>query len=108
LISHGSHAKRGFEITLRPHYYKVFVEGSGEALFTKRASPVNAYISFTTLLPPGDNSARSTCSNGIQGEAADGTETKMPVHIVILETKLKLKTSAAPRACLAVRGFMLP
>jgi hypothetical protein len=43
LISNGSHAKRGFEITLRPHYYKVFVEGSGEALFTKRASPVNAY-----------------------------------------------------------------
>jgi hypothetical protein len=43
LISNGSYAKRGFEITLRPHYYKVFVEGSGEALFTKRASPVNAY-----------------------------------------------------------------
>jgi hypothetical protein len=42
-LSNGSHAKRGFEITLRPHYYKVFVEGSGEALFTKRASPVNAY-----------------------------------------------------------------
>jgi hypothetical protein len=31
-----SHAKRGFEITLRPHHYKVFVEGSVEALFTKR------------------------------------------------------------------------
>jgi hypothetical protein len=43
LIFNGSHAKRGFKIALRPHYYKVFVEGSGEALFTKRASPLNAY-----------------------------------------------------------------
>jgi hypothetical protein len=43
LIFNGSHAKRGFKIALRPHYYKVFVEGSGESLFTKRASPLNAY-----------------------------------------------------------------
>jgi hypothetical protein len=44
LFFKGSHPKRDFKIALRPHYYKVFVEGSGEALFTKRASPLNAYI----------------------------------------------------------------
>jgi hypothetical protein len=44
LIFNGSYAKRGFEIALTPHYYKVFVEGAGEALFTKRASPLNAYL----------------------------------------------------------------
>jgi hypothetical protein len=75
LIFNGSHAKRGFEIALRPHYYKVFVEGSGEVLFTKRASPLNAYVFYNEKLMEGAGASGVLLKNmkKLLSEPADGT-----------------------------------